>query len=40
MHLTNDAIQKYDEDYGRYEPANKLSFSELSNSMEESVFKN
>lgn len=28
-HLTNDAIQKKHKDYGKYEPYNKLSFSEL-----------
>lgn len=29
IHLTNDAIQKKGDDYGKYEPGNKLSFSEL-----------
>jgi tubulin polyglutamylase TTLL1/tubulin monoglycylase TTLL3/8 len=29
IHLTNDAIQKYTNDYGKYEPANKLTYSEL-----------
>ena len=29
VHLTNDAIQKYSEDYGRFENGNKLSFSEF-----------
>lgn len=27
IHLTNDAIQCEAEDFGRYEPANKLSFN-------------
>lgn len=29
MHLTNDAIQKFSEDYGKYEPGNKISFNEF-----------
>lgn len=29
MHLTNDAIQKHSEDYGKYESANKLSYIEF-----------
>lgn len=29
IHLTNDAVQKYSEDYGKYEPANKVSFADL-----------
>lgn len=29
IHLTNDAVQKKGEDYGRYEPGNKLSFSDF-----------
>jgi hypothetical protein len=29
IHLTNDAVQKYSEDYGRYEAGNKLSYSDL-----------
>lgn len=29
IHLTNDAVQKHDEDYGRYELANKLSYEEF-----------
>ena len=27
IHLTNDAIQKQTESYGKYEPGNKLSFA-------------
>lgn len=27
--MTNDAIQKQSEDYQRYEPANKISYSEF-----------
>lgn len=27
IHLTNDAIQKKYPEYGRYEPANKISYS-------------
>lgn len=29
VHLTNDAIQKFGEDYGKFEPGNKLSFSDF-----------
>ena len=29
IHLTNDAIQKYSYNYGKYEPGNKLTYSEL-----------
>ena len=29
MHLTNDAIQKQSDDYGKYEPANKVSFQDM-----------
>jgi len=29
IHLTNDAVQKKDEDYGKYENGNKLSFTEF-----------
>jgi len=29
IHLTNDAVQKYSEDYGKFEMANKLSYSDL-----------
>lgn len=28
-HLVNDAVQKYSEDYGKYEPGNKLSYCQL-----------
>lgn len=31
IHLTNDAIQKYSEDYGKFESANKMSYSDLQN---------
>lgn len=29
IHLTNDAVQKKGEDYGKYENGNKISFSEF-----------
>jgi len=29
IHLTNDAVQKYSADYGKYESSNKLSYSEF-----------
>lgn len=34
IHLTNDAIQSQSEDYGKFEPANKASFSELNKYLE------
>jgi len=29
IHLTNDAVQQNDEDYGRYENANKMSINDF-----------
>jgi tubulin monoglycylase TTLL3/8 len=29
VHLTNDAVQKRAEDYGKFEPGNKLSYNEF-----------
>ena len=29
IHLVNDAVQKYSEDYGKYEPGNKLSYEQF-----------
>ena len=29
IHLTNDAVQKHDDDYGKYEMANKMSYDEF-----------
>ncbi len=29
IHLTNDAIQKKDKSYGKFEAANKLTYDEL-----------
>jgi tubulin polyglutamylase TTLL1 len=29
IHLTNDAVQKFSDDYGKFENANKLSFSDF-----------
>lgn len=29
VHLTNDAVQKKCEDYGKLEPGNKLSYNEF-----------
>jgi len=34
IHLTNDAIQKHSETYGKYEEANKLSYSEFQRYLE------
>ena len=30
IHLTNDAIQKHSEQYGKYESGNKLSFNDFN----------
>lgn len=30
VHLTNDAVQKNSEDYGKYEKGNKISFEEFA----------
>jgi hypothetical protein len=30
IHLTNDAVQKKGEDYGKYEKGNKVSFEDFS----------
>ena len=29
VHLTNDAVQQYADEYGKYEPGNKVSYQEL-----------
>jgi len=29
IHLTNDAVQKKDEEYGKYENSNKLSYEDF-----------
>ncbi len=29
IHLTNDAVQKFSQDYGKYENGNKLSLSDF-----------
>jgi tubulin polyglutamylase TTLL1/tubulin monoglycylase TTLL3/8 len=29
VHLTNDAIQKKSEDYGKFEPGNKMGYEEF-----------
>ena len=29
VHLVNDAVQKYSDEYGKYEPANKLSYQDF-----------
>jgi tubulin monoglycylase TTLL3/8 len=34
VHLTNDAVQINNEDYGKHEPANKLSFAEFERYLE------
>jgi hypothetical protein len=34
VHLTNDAVQKHSEDYGKYEPGNKLTYGEFQRYLE------
>lgn len=34
VHLTNDAIQKDNDDYGKFEPGNKLTYSDLQKYIE------
>lgn len=29
MHLTNDAVQKYSQDYGKFENGNKISYEDF-----------
>ena len=36
MHLTNDAVQKKSEDYGKYENGNKVSFADFEKYLEAS----
>lgn len=35
VHLTNNAVQKYNQDYGRYESGNQLSFEFLRSALKE-----
>ena len=35
IHLTNDAVQKKGDDYGKYEKGNKISFEEFAKYIEE-----
>ena len=39
IHLTNDAIQKNSEKYGKYEPANKLSYTEFQRYLDNNFSK-
>ena len=39
VHLTNDAVQKKLEDYGKYESGNKLSYAEFQKYMDNSKIK-
>lgn len=36
IHLTNDAVQKKSEDYGKYENGNKISFSDFQKYLDNS----
>ena len=33
VHLTNDAVQKYSQDYGKFENGNKVSYEEFHNAL-------
>ena len=35
MHLVNDAVQKKNDEYGKYESANKLSYSDFQKYLNE-----
>lgn len=35
--MTNDAVQKYHEDYGKFEPGNKLSYADFQRYLDLSV---
>ena len=35
VHLTNDAVQDRNEEYGKYEPGNKISMADFANYMKE-----
>ena len=37
VHLTNDAVQKKCDDYGRYETGNKLSYSDFQRYLDATV---
>lgn len=37
IHLTNDAVQKYSPDYGRFEDGNKLSYDEFQNYIDQNL---
>jgi hypothetical protein len=36
IHLTNDAVQKKSEDYGKYENGNKISFADFQKYLDNS----
>jgi tubulin polyglutamylase TTLL1 len=38
IHLTNDAIQQYSEDYGKFENSNKLSYADFQKYLESPEF--
>lgn len=39
IHLTNDAVQKNGEDYGAYEPGNKITYNDLQRYLDGSGYK-
>jgi tubulin--tyrosine ligase len=39
IHLTNDAVQKYTPNYGRFEPANKISYTEFQKYLDQTYPK-
>lgn len=40
IHLTNDAVQKYGDNYGKYEAGNKISYGDLQRYIEKTSNKN
>ena len=39
IHLTNDAVQKKSDDYGRFEAGNKLSYADLQRYIDKNKMK-
>jgi uncharacterized coiled-coil DUF342 family protein len=37
LHLTNDAVQKHNKNYGKFEAGNKLTYEELQQSINKKV---
>jgi tubulin polyglutamylase TTLL1/tubulin monoglycylase TTLL3/8 len=37
IHLTNDAVQKFADDYGKFEAGNKLSYTDFQNYLDKNL---